>query len=155
MGCGNTKTRPITQENEQYDFQRSIENVQMTWPNVKRIDNLGPKIFARVLHVYPVLKRVSNVSPTLKTEADLLRANEVKDLGNMLLAIYSDLIKNAHYDLNDRLQRKAIILNRQQIKPRLIKVCSLLFFVSIHFLLFKSILVRVFLILQLINFILN
>ena len=92
-----------------------------------------------VLHVYPVLKRVSNVSPTLKTEADLLRANEVKDLGNMLMAIYSDLIKNAHYDLNDRLQRKAVILNRQQIKPRLIKVCSFLFFFfSIYFLFLKA-----------------
>lgn len=47
MGCGNTKTRPITQETQEYDLERSIENVQMTWPNIKRIDNLGPKIFAR------------------------------------------------------------------------------------------------------------
>ena len=78
-----------------------------------------------VLHVYPVLKRVSNVSLTLKTEADLLRANEVRDLGNMLMAVYSDLIKNAGYDFNERIQRKATILKRQQIQPRLIKVISI------------------------------
>ena len=47
MGCGNTKTSPMHQENHDYDFQRTIENVQMTWPPIKKIDNLGPKIFAR------------------------------------------------------------------------------------------------------------
>lgn len=75
-----------------------------------------------LLHVYPVLKRMSNVSGTLRTEADLLRVNEVRDLGNMLLALYADIIKNAHSNLQERIQSKATILQRQKIQPRLIKV---------------------------------
>ena len=86
------------------------------------------KFFLSLLHVYPILKRVSNVSPTIKTEADLLRANEVKDLGNMLLAIYSDIIKNANWNLNEKIQNKAIVLNRQGITQRLIKVILFFFF---------------------------
>jgi hypothetical protein len=79
-----------------------------------------------VLHVYPILKRTSHVSPSLRTETDLLRAHEVRELGNMLLAVYSDLIKNADLNLDERIQSKAIVLNRQAIKPRLIKVIYIL-----------------------------
>lgn len=75
-----------------------------------------------MLHAYPVLKRTSKVSRTLKTEADLLRAAEVRELGNMLLAIYSDIIKNADVNLDERIRSKAIVLNRQRVKPRLVQV---------------------------------
>ncbi len=84
-----------------------------------------------VLHVYPILKRISKVSPTIKSEAELLRANEVRDLGNMLLAMYADIIKNAHNNMNDKIQNKAVVLNRQNIQPRLIKVS--LFFEYLFF----------------------
>lgn len=75
-----------------------------------------------LLHVYPILKRISYVSETLKTEADLLRVNEVRELGNMCLALYADIIKYADINLNDRIRSKAIVLNRRGIKPRLIEV---------------------------------
>jgi hypothetical protein len=44
----------------------------------------------------------------------------------MLLAIYADIIKNAHHNLDEKIQNKAVVLNRQSIQPRLIKV--ILFF---------------------------
>ena len=80
-----------------------------------------------VLHSYPVLKRTSEVSPTLKTESDLLRATEVRELGNMLLALYSDIIKNADLNLDKRIRSKAIVLNRQRVKPRLVQVIQMSF----------------------------
>lgn len=46
----------------------------------------------------------------------------------MLLALYSDIIKYSHINLNQKIQSKAIVLNRQKIKPRLIKVNLFLFF---------------------------
>ena len=88
---------------------------------------------------------MSNVSGTLKTEADLLRVNEVRDLGNMLLALHSDIIKNAHYNLQERIESKAIVLQRQKIQPRLIKVEHFVFFFEaiIFCFFFLSILVKV------------
>lgn len=47
MGCGNTKTVPRTTPTIDSDFQMKIRRVQITWQNIKKIDNLGPKIFAQ------------------------------------------------------------------------------------------------------------
>jgi len=91
------------------------------------------------------LKRISNVSPTFKTEADLLRANEVRELGNMLIALYSDIIKNADINLDEKIRSKAIVLKRQGIKPRLIKVIRTYFILLYSF--YYSILEKVFIIL--------
>lgn len=79
------------------------------------------------------MKRISNVSPTFKTEADVLSANEVRDLGNMLIALYSDIIKNADINLDEKIRSKAILLKQQGIKPRLIKVIRTSFIYYIHF----------------------
>ncbi len=99
----------------------------------KRYQHLIIFVLFSLLHVYPILKRISHVSPTFKTEADLLRANEVRDLGNMLLALYSDIIKNADVNLDERIRNKAIVLNRQGIKPRLIQVIKYSFFPFIDY----------------------
>jgi hypothetical protein len=40
----------------------------------------------------------------------------------MLIALYSDIIKHADINLDEKIKSKAIVLNRQRIKPRLIKV---------------------------------
>lgn len=79
------------------------------------------------------MKRISNVSPTFKTEADVLSANEVKDLGNMLIALYSDIIKNGDVNLDEKIRSKAILLKQQGIKPLLIKVIRTSFTYYIHF----------------------
>ncbi len=46
MGCGNSKTGPLTTEMDAH-LKLSIQQVQKTWPTIKKIDNLGPKIFAQ------------------------------------------------------------------------------------------------------------
>lgn len=53
----------------------------------------------------------------------------------MLLALYSDIIKNADINLDERIQNKAIVLNRQRIKPRLIKVIQY-YYIFIYFIYF-------------------
>ncbi len=52
MGCGNTKTVPVTKQENDYDLQQSIDRVQRTWPTVKKIDNLGPKVFAQYVNLF-------------------------------------------------------------------------------------------------------
>lgn len=48
MGCGNTKSVPMINSIENNsDFQLMINTIQITWQNIKKIDNLGPKIFAK------------------------------------------------------------------------------------------------------------
>jgi hypothetical protein len=59
----------------------------------------------------------------------------------MLLAIYSDIIKNAHSNLNEKINNKAVVLNRQSIQPRLVKVCFFIIFFDQSS--FVSILVKV------------
>ncbi len=50
----------------------------------------------------------------------------------MLIALYSDIIKHADINLDEKIKSKAIVLNRQRIKPRLIKV-NLLFILFYYF----------------------
>ena len=47
MGCVNSKTAPLTTQETDFDLQPSIQRVQATWPTIKKIDNLGPKVFAQ------------------------------------------------------------------------------------------------------------
>jgi hypothetical protein len=46
MGCGNTKTTPLGSETDSH-LKLSIQRVRQTWSTIKKIDNLGPKIFAQ------------------------------------------------------------------------------------------------------------
>jgi hypothetical protein len=52
MGCGNTKTVPVTKQEPNSDLRLSIEQVQRTWPPIKKIDNLGPKVFAQYVNFF-------------------------------------------------------------------------------------------------------
>ncbi len=47
MGCGNTKTAPMSRQEPDNDLRSAIDGVQRTWPSIKKIDNLGPKVFAK------------------------------------------------------------------------------------------------------------
>jgi hypothetical protein len=58
MGCGNTKTVPVTKQENDYDLQQSIDRVQRTWPTVKKIDNLGPKVFAQYVNLFFILNLI-------------------------------------------------------------------------------------------------
>lgn len=75
-----------------------------------------------MLFVNPMLKWHFNVSPTVKTQSDLARTAKVRELGIMFLTIYSAIIKNAKVNLDERIRSKAIVLNRQGIKPPVIQV---------------------------------
>jgi hypothetical protein len=48
MGCGSTKVATSTTRTTiSYDARMAVPDVQRTWPNIKRIENLGPKTFAQ------------------------------------------------------------------------------------------------------------
>ena len=47
MGCGSTKATSATMRTNDSDFETMIRRVQMTWPAIKKVDNLGPKTFAQ------------------------------------------------------------------------------------------------------------
>ena len=105
---------------------------------------------------YPAMKKLMNISSSLKTETELLRLNQVRELGNMLLAVYNDLIKHAEINLDEKIRSKATVLAKQTLDPQLIKVIIFLNeWYSYSSIMYSSILDRAFTTWQRIRWILN
>ncbi|CAF4580348.1 unnamed protein product [Rotaria socialis] len=77
--------------------------------------------FSSLLHLYSILKQHCNVSPTLNSQSDLLHTTDVRGLGTMFLTTYSNIIKNANANLDEKVRNKAVVLNIQDINPRMIE----------------------------------
>ncbi|CAF0739533.1 unnamed protein product, partial [Didymodactylos carnosus] len=89
MGCGNVKTATVQLELNPL----IIRNVKETWPEIKKIDDIGAKTFAHLLFKHPELKSAYNVPEAFKTEAELFTSNEVTDAGKKFISSYSEIIK--------------------------------------------------------------
>ncbi|UJR31533.1 hypothetical protein I4U23_019022 [Adineta vaga] len=126
MGCGSSSVasrKPSISEPSSAvtDFIVLARQVKQTWPDVKKIDSLGAKTFAYLLHKYPQYKSFYHVPEAYKSEADLLNAEEVKQAGEQFIDWYSDIIEHSDTQFNEKLREKAIELNNQGVRINQVK----------------------------------
>ncbi|CAF3399891.1 unnamed protein product, partial [Rotaria sp. Silwood2] len=118
MGCGSSNaTSTTTPSNLQVpDFAVVAQQIKQTWPDVKKIDKLGEKIFAYLLYKYPEIRPFYHVPEAYKTEADLLNATEIKQPSGNFFALYSDIIENSDTRFDEIIREKAVELFGQGVR---------------------------------------
>ncbi|CAF1220420.1 unnamed protein product [Rotaria sordida] len=123
MGCISSNPSPTTIPSNSNipNFTLVAQQVKQTWPDVKKIDRLGAKIFAYLLYKYPELRTSYHIPEAYKTQADLLNANEIKQASDNFISLYSDIIENSDTRFDEIIREKAVELYGRGIRTFQVK----------------------------------
>ncbi|CAF1133073.1 unnamed protein product [Adineta ricciae] len=120
MGCGTSSVEPqesiIAEPSPAIiEFGIVASEVKRTWPDIKKIDRLGEKTFAYLLHKYPEFRPFYHIPEAYKSEAELLDTEEIKEPGERFIRWYADIIEHSDTKFDEKIHEKAVELNNQGV----------------------------------------